>query len=86
MLKAKPVWFSLDVFKADPGGYSAARTPVLLASWKGLLQEELLPENIPSRALCAIRERDRIAVQATNTRLIGIRPRLISGRASQSGR
>lgn len=24
MLKAKPVWFSLDVFKADPGGYNAA--------------------------------------------------------------
>jgi len=24
VLKAKPVWFSLDVFKADPGGYNAA--------------------------------------------------------------
>jgi len=24
VLKAKPVWFSLDVFKVDPGGYNAA--------------------------------------------------------------
>jgi len=42
------------------------RTPALLASWKGLLQEELLPENIPSRAPYAIR--DRIAAIARQTR------------------
>lgn len=31
MLKAKPVWFSLDVFKADPGGYNATHASVARA-------------------------------------------------------
>lgn len=31
MLKAKPVWFSLDVFKADPGGYNATHAGVARA-------------------------------------------------------
>jgi len=42
------------------------RTPALLVSWKGLLQEELLPENIPSRAPYAVR--DRIAAIPRQTR------------------
>lgn len=31
MLKAKPVWFSLDVFKVDPGGYNAAHAGIARA-------------------------------------------------------
>lgn len=31
MLKAKPVWFSLDVFKVDPGGYNAAHASIARA-------------------------------------------------------
>lgn len=85
MLKAKPVWFSLDVFKADPGGYSAARAArALERAFTGRAVTREYTEPRPIRYT-----RDRIAVRgdtSTNTRLIGIRPRLISGRVSQSGR
>lgn len=69
MLKAKPVWFSLDVFKADPGGYNAAHAaPVLLARAleRAFTGRAVTGEYIPSRApyIRYTRERDRIAARA----------------------
>lgn len=46
MLKAKPVWFSLDVFKADPGGYNAAHADVARALERAFTGRAVLLENI----------------------------------------
>jgi len=51
VLKAKPVWFSLDVFKADPGGYNAVHAGAARALERAFTGRAVLPENIPSCAL-----------------------------------
>lgn len=51
MLKAKPVWFSLDVFKADPGGYNAAHAGAVRALERAFTGKAVLPENIPRATL-----------------------------------
>lgn len=66
MLKAKPVWFSLDVFKADPGGYSAARAHAgaARALERAFTGRAVTGEYTEPRPVRCTRERDRIAVQA----------------------
>lgn len=55
MLKAKPVWFSLDVFKADPGGYSSAHAGVARALERAFIGRAVTGE-YTGAAPCALRE------------------------------
>jgi len=73
VLKAKPVWFSLDVFKADPGGYNAAHAGaarVLERAFTGRAVTGEYTEPRPVRYTRSYR-----GDTSTNTRLIEIRPR-----------
>lgn len=51
MLKAKPVWFSLDVFKVDPGGYNAAHASIARALERAFTGRAVTGEYTESRPM-----------------------------------
>lgn len=73
MLKAKPVWFSLDVFKADPGGYSGAHAGVARALERAFIGRAVTGEYTEPRPMRYTRVRLYRGWDgaSTNTRLIG---------------
>lgn len=72
MLKAKPVWFSLDVFKVDPGGYNAAHASVARALERAFTGRAVTGEYTEPRPMryTKVRSYRGCSDTSTNTRLI----------------
>lgn len=64
MLKAKPVWFSLDVFKVDPGGYNAAHASIARALERALTGRAVTGEYTEPRPMRYTKVRSYLAAEA----------------------